>query len=175
MISPERRVDDLHILNRHILTIRDVHITRAHGLHIRTLGIILTADPELFPIFLSVTIDRSRTRNGKTVHTVSIYQSSEIVERLSFHTGLDNLEIADAVRAFQLAPLFYQEMGLGLEKERTAEESTTRNHDDAPTLLGTEVYHSLQFLSLNTVRPTVHTVVGHHIPLQPREVNTRGI
>ena len=175
MVRPERRVDDLHILHGHILTVRDVHVTRTHRLHIRTLRIILTTDPELLPVLLSVAVDGTRTRDGETVHTVGIHQCSKVVERLSLHTGLHDLEVTDAVRALQLSPLLYQQVGLGFEEERTAEEGATRNDDHTATLLGATVDHGLQFFGLDTISPTVYTIIRHNVALQSGKVYTRGV
>ena len=166
MICPERRVDDLHILHGDILAIRDVDITRTHRLDIRTLRIILTTDPELLPVFLSITIDHTRPRDGEAVHTVSIDQCGEVVERLALHTRLHDLEITDTVRALQLSPLLYQQMGLRLEEQRATEEGATRNDDHTTTLLGTTVDHGLQLLGLHTVSPTVYTIIRHDVALQ---------
>ena len=110
MIRPERRVDNLHILNRHILRIRDIDITRAHRLHIGALGIILTANPEFLPVFLSVAVDGTWPRNREAIDTIGIHQCCKIVECLTFHTGLHNLKVSNTVGALQFPTLLYQKM-----------------------------------------------------------------
>ena len=175
MVSPEGRVDNLHVLHGDVLRVRNIDIARAQGFQIGTVAVELAANPELLPVGLSVAVDGAGAGNSETVHAVGIDQGGKIVERLALHAGFDNGEVLDARRALQLAALLNQKVGLGLEEECARDKGAAGNDDHAAALLRGTVDDCLQLTRLHLGAVAVDAIVGDDIALQPRQVYTRGV
>ena len=147
MVRPERRIHQLHVLNRHIPTVGDIGQTRTLGILVGTLGVPLTTNPKLLPIVQSIAIDNAVAGDGKAIQSVGIHQCAEVSTSFALDTCLHPGEINNTVGAFQFSN--HMQVRTPLKKQSTREVCTLRNHHDAPTLLRATVNHSLDFLGLH--------------------------
>ena len=161
MICPERRVDESHILNSHVLTVGDIGQSWALRILIGAFRVPRTAQPELTPVVQSVAIYRAMAANRQAIHTIRIHQGREILAGLSLDTRRHHRVVYDTVGALQSS--LYIQVGALLEEEGTGEEGSLGNDDHAPTLLCGTVDDSLYGCGLYERGVVLHTIVGDHI------------
>ena len=185
MIGPERRVDEIHVLNRYVPAVREIYQTGAHRLQIGTSPIIHTSVPELFPIHKAVAVDttllsgkpvlvrcslpicfRSVARDAEAVQSICINECGKVLQGLTFQTSLQESEVAYAVRPFY--PSLNVKVGSLLKEQRTRQECSFRNNYHSAALAGTSVYYSLYGCRLHQRRIFLYAIFCYHVLLAKR-------
>ena len=163
VVGPEWRIDEVHILNGHILTVGDVGQTGTLGILVGTLRIPLSANPKLLPEMQAVAINSSFTADGEAIQSVSIDKGREVLLRLTLNTCLKDRIVHDTVRALQRGTLSNMQVRTLLEEQGTGHERALWNDDHAPTLTGCTVDDCLNLLRLQLAATYQNTIVGDDI------------
>src|SRR5574344_1443561 len=110
MRRPERRIDEMHSTDIHIIAVGYIYKSRPHGFKVCAVRIDLTPYPELTPETQSVTIDCSLARYCKTVYRISVYASRKIFDCLPFETCSLYGIMAYIIYSLKDSPLFHIKM-----------------------------------------------------------------
>ena len=98
---------------------------------------------------MSVTVNSAFAGYSETIAVISIDKSREVIDGLSLKAGFNNLVIGNRVATFQTSAFYKVEMSARLEKQRSGQIDTFRNHNNTAAICSSKVNHFLDSLGLN--------------------------
>lgn len=165
VVGPETGVDHADTPYGHILGVGNIYHARTQRLKVGAALVDLAAEPEFIIETMAVAVDRTLAADRETITLVGVDQSCEIVESLTFETGLDNLIVGYGIATLEFATFEKVQMGRGFEKQRAGQIGTFRDDNHTSAVGSRKVDHGLNTFGLNDSAVVDDTMISHHILL----------
>ena len=100
-----------------IITAGNIEQPGAHFIHIGTLRIEFSSQPEVPPVGQALTVERAVAADREVVAFIGIDQRGKIVDRFALHAGRHDGEIFNFLTAVNYGIFCQMQMGAGFEEK----------------------------------------------------------